>query len=129
MKNSSFKFFLKLFLVSCILLFLSLIIIFHIHGNKHFAGVIYGYLGSLFIFTLGLISISWSFKRSLKTFMGFVIGGMVVRFLLIAGLIFIILRYTTQDIIVFILSFVAFYLIFQFFEFRFVHAMMKKGKQ
>ncbi len=129
MTAHAIKFFLKLLLISCILLFLVLIISFHIQGNKFFSEISYGFCGGLIIFTLGFFSVCWSLKKSIKTFMVVVIGGIMVRFLLIAGLIFWVIRYTSYNVFVFVLSLVAFYLVLQFFEFRFFNATLKKGNK
>lgn len=129
MIKNLYKFFLKLFFLTCISLILILLINYQIQQTKHFYEIISGYLVSIFVFFLGLVSIQWSFKKSIKVFMSVVLGGVVVRFLVIAIIIYLILKYTTLHIIYFIITFVVFYLIFQFFEFQFINKNIKKGSR
>ncbi len=128
-KNSPVAFFLKLFLFTGILILLSLLVFNKIQGNIYFTEIISGYLASLILFLLGFISVNWSFKKPLKTFMSIVIGGILVRLVIISILIFIILRYTELSVVYFIMSFVFFYIIYQFFEFRFINANTVKGSK
>ena len=129
MINNSLKFFLKLFLISGILLILILFVLYFLQKENCLLEIIFGYLGSLFIFTLGFISICWSLKRSLKTFMTVVLGGMFVRFLLLAAVIFLIMKYSNLNILYFIITFVVFYIFYQFSEIRFINEKVNKGKK
>lgn len=129
MLKKSLNFFLKLLLISGIILIL-ILLVFHYSGKKtHTTEILYGYFGSLIIFTLGFVSIVWALKKSLKTFMSVVLGGIVVKFVLLAVLIFLIMKYTNLNIFYFIITFVVFYIFYQFSEFRFINANMRKGKK
>jgi len=129
MINKSLKFFLKLFLISGMLFLLILVIFYHYGKNPYTWEILYGYLGSLIIFSLGFVSVVWSLKRSLKTFMSVVLGGIVVKFIFLAVQIFLIMKHTNLDIFFFIITFVVFYIFYQLSEFRFINAHVRKGKK
>ena len=129
MIENLYKFFLKLFFLTCISLILILSINYQIQQTKHFYEIISGYVVSILVFLGGVISIQWSFKKSIKVFMSVVLGGIIVRFLVIAIIIYLILKYTTLHIIYFIITFVFFYLVFQFFEFQFINKKIKKANR
>lgn len=129
MIKNFFNFFLKLFSISAIILLFILLVFYYFQKDNYLTEVIYGYLGSLSIFTLGFVSIVWALKKSLKTFMSVVLGGIVVKFVLLAVLIFLIMKYTNLNIFYFIITFVVFYIFYQFSEFRFINANMRKGKK
>lgn len=123
------KFLLELIGISVVVLILILIPI-HLFLNENLISeIVYGYAVSLFIFILGFLSINWAFNRSLKTFMAIVLGGMFVRFLLIAVALFLFMRFTDIQIFYFIFSFVIFYLIYQFYEIRFINMRLSKGRK
>lgn len=123
------KFLLELIGISIVVLFLILVLIFLIAGDNKFPGIISGYVVSLIIFILGFLSLIWAFKKSLKVFMAMVLGGMFVRFVLIAIAFFLFMKYTGIDILYFILSFFVFYIIYQFYEIRFINMKLSKGKK
>lgn len=129
MIKNPLKFFIKLFLITLLLLILYLVIVFIIANRNNLTDIIIGYLASLLIFTLGFLSICWAIKKSIKTFMTVVMGGMFVRFILIAVLLFLLMRFTEINTTYFIITFAVFYLIYQVFEFRFINANMDKGKK
>jgi hypothetical protein len=129
MLKNSLKYFLKLLLISSSSLFLILLVLYCLQKHNYNTEIIYGYLGSLFIFSLGFVSIVWSLKRSLKTFMSVVLGGIVVKFVLLAILIFLIMKYTNFDILYFVIIFVVFYIFYQLSEFRFINTHVRKGKK
>ena len=123
------KFLLELIGISIVVLFLILVFIFLIAGDKKFLEIISGYVVSLIIFILGFLSIIWAYNKSLKIFMTTVLGGMFVRFVLIAITLFLFMKYTGIDILYFILSFFIFYIIYQFYEIRFINMKLSKGKK
>lgn len=123
------KFLLELISGSIVLLLLILLVIHFFFDPNWTREAIFGWLISLGIFLLGIISINWSFHRSLKTFMGVVLGGMLLRFVLIGVVIFLFMRFTTMHLIVFLLTFFAFYFLYQVFEIRFIHIRLSKGKK
>lgn len=123
------KFFLGLtgfsFVVLILILSLSHFIL-KINKSREF---VLGYLISLFIFILGFIAINWAFKRSMKAFMGVVLGGMFVRVVLIGGTLFLLIQFTNIHIFSFVLAFLVFYIISQFYEIKFIHSRLSKGKK
>ena len=123
------KFLLELIGISVVVLFLILVFIFLIAGDNKFLEIISGYVVSLIIFILGFLSIIWAYNKSLKIFMTTVLGGMFVRFVLIAITLFLFMKYTGIDILYFILSFFIFYIIYQFYEIRFINMKLSKGKK
>ncbi len=123
------KFLLQLIGISIVVLFLILVLIFLIAGDNKFHEIISGYVVSLIIFILGFLSIIWAYNKSLKIFMTTVLGGMFVRFVLIAITLFLFMKYTGIDILYFILSFFIFYIIYQFYEIRFINMKLSKGKK
>ena len=129
MVKNSLKYFLKLLLISSTSLFLILLVLYCLQKHNYNTEILYGYLGSLFIFSLGFVSIVWSLKRSLKTFMSVVLGGIAVKFVLLAILIFLIMKHTAINILYFIITFVIFYMGYQISEFQFINTYVRKGKK
>ena len=123
------KFLLELIGISVVVLFLILVLLLLITGDNKFLEIISGYFVSLIIFILGFLSIIWAYNKSLKIFMTTVLGGMFVRFVLIAITLFLFMKYTGIDILYFILSFFIFYIIYQFYEIRFINMKLSKGKK
>lgn len=123
------KIILKLIGISIVALILIVAFVYATEKRELLPGIYSGYLFSLFLFLSGFISTNWAMKKELKTLMGIVLGGMFVRFVLIGIAIFIILKYTEIDVLVFVVSFFVFYLIYQFFEIRFIGATISKGKK
>jgi len=129
MANTPGKIILKLSGVSLILV-AGAILVLHVTDNQELlSGVAAGYGFSLFLFLFGFLSTHWAMKKPLKTLMAIVLGGMILRFALIGAAVFVILKYTEIDILVFIVFFFVFYLIYQFFEIRFISATISKGKK
>lgn len=123
------KFLLELIGISlAVLLFILLVAHFGLKSNRS-NEIILGYVISLVIFVLGFISINWSFSRSLKTFMGIVLGGMFLRFVLIGVALFLLIRYANIHLLSFILAFFIFYFIYQIYEIRFINSKLSKGKK
>ncbi len=123
------KFLLELIGISLVVLFLILIVIYLIFDGNKSSEIIFGFIVSLIIFIFGFFSINWAFKKSLKLFMATVLGGIFVRFALIAVALFLFMRYTDIHILYFILSFFVFYIIYQFYEIRFINMKLSKGKK
>jgi len=123
------KFLLELIGISLVVLFLILLPIhLFLEGSKS-SEIIYGYLVSFIIFVLGFISINWAFNKSLKIFMTTVLGGMFIRFVLIALALYLFMRFTDIQILYYLLSFFVFYLIYQVYEIRFINMRLSKGKK
>jgi len=129
MTINPFRLYLNVFLVTCILQIFVLLAFYNINGQKYFAELLLGYFSSFLIFSSGFLSICWALKRSLKVFMGVVIGGIFAKFVLIGIVLFLLMRYSTINIFYFLITFVVFYLIYQVYEFRFINAKMGKRKK
>ena len=123
------KFFLELIGISIVLLAFILAPIYLFFGGNKSTEIVYGYLVSFAIFVLGFISINWAFNKSMKIFMTTVLGGIFVRFLLIAAAIFLFMRFTDIQIFYYLLSFFVFYLIYQVYEIRFINTRLSKGRK
>lgn len=129
MKFDLKKFLLELLGISVVVLLLTLLVVHFLLEPDRTKEIVLGCLISLAIFLAGFISINWSFGRSLKTFMGVVLGGMFFRFILIGAVLFLLIRFTKIHILSFVLAFFVFYLIYQIFEIRFIHVKLSKGKK
>lgn len=123
------KFLLELVVISIIVLSLILLLLHLIFEDNKSSEVVIGYIASLFIFILGFLSINWAYEKPLKIFMATVLGGMFLRFVLIAVALFLFMRFTDIHILYFILSFFVFYLIYQVYEIRFINSKLSKGKK
>jgi len=129
MDNKPGKIILKLFGISLIAVVVVTLLLYVTNNTDKLLGILSGYVFSLILFLFGFISISWALKKPLKTLIGIVLGGMFLRFVLIGVAIFVILKYTEINILIFVVSFFLFYLIYQFFEIRFINATIFKGKK
>ncbi len=123
------KFLVELIGISLVTLLIILLIVHFVFKQEKSSEIFLGYLISLFIFVLGFVSINWAFDRSLKTFMGVVLGGMFLRFLLIGVALFLLIRFSNIHILSFVLAFFIFYIIYQFYEIRFINVKLSKGKK
>jgi hypothetical protein len=123
------KFLVELIGISLVTLFIILLVVHFVFKQEKSSEILLGYLISLFIFVLGFVSINWAFDRSLKTFMGVVLGGMFLRFLLIGVALFLLIRFSNLHILSFVLAFFIFYIIYQFYEIRFINVKLSKGKK
>lgn len=123
-----FQFIAKLFAYTSILCVVVCLIAGN-YKNTYYQATLLSFILSFLLFLIGFLIINWAFQRSLKQFMAVLFGGIFVRFLLIAGIIFLVMRLTDYDIKYFISVFAAFYLIYQFFEFRFFDKKLKKGSK
>ncbi|HEX9974370.1 MAG TPA: ATP synthase subunit I [bacterium] len=123
------KFLVELIGISLVVLLIILVVVHFVFKQDKSNEIFLGYLISLFIFVLGFISINWAFDRSLKTFMGIVLGGMFLRFVLIGVALFLLIRFTNIHIFSFVLAFFVFYIIYQFYEIRFINVKLSKGKK
>lgn len=123
------KFLLELSVTTLVILFLSLFFSHTFFNGQKSPEIVTGYLISLIIFIFGFLTMNWSFKKSLKTFLTTILGGMLVRFILLGLAIFLLMRFTKINIVYFLASFFVFYLIYQLFEIRFINSMISKGKK
>ncbi len=70
----------------------------------------------------------WAFKKSMKLFLGIVMGGMGLRMLLIGILIVILVKLVDIDIKLFIVTFGIYYLLFQMVELYFINRGLQLKK-
>ena len=123
------KFLAELIGITLVILILILVILFAFFNGQKANEIIAAYFASLFIFISGFIAVNWGLKKSLKVLLIIVFGGMFLRFVLIGVTLFLVMRSTNLDIIAFIVSFFIFYLIYQFYEIRFINLKLSKGKK
>ena len=123
------KFLAELIGITLVILILILVILFASFSGQKANEIITAYFASLFIFISGFVAVIWGLKKSLKVLLIIVFGGMFLRFVLIGVTLFLVMRFTSLDIIAFIVSFFIFYLIYQFYEIRFINLKLSKGKK
>ncbi len=85
-----------------------------------FRGILYGCLLSLFLISSGFVAIRWAFHRPPRTFYGVVLGGMVVRFVIIGICLVLVRRTENVHIYGFVGAVMASYVILQILEVRFI---------
>ena len=123
------KFLAELIGITLVILILILVILFASFSGQKANEIITAYFASLFIFISGFVAVIWGLKKSLKVLLIIVFGGMFLRFVLIGVTLFLVMRLTDLDVIAFIVSFFIFYLIYQFYEIRFINLKLSKGKK
>lgn len=85
-------------------------------------GVFYGFLLSLFLITTGFAAIRWAFYRPSKTFYRVVLGGMLVRFVIIGICLVLVRQSGSIHLYGFVGAVVASYVVLQVLEVRFIQA-------
>jgi len=68
----------------------------------------------------------WAFQKSNKVFFRALVGGMVARIVIVVALIFLVWRFFHFSPTLFLVSLIAYYLIFQIMEARFLQKQMQK---
>jgi hypothetical protein len=96
-------------------------------------GVWYGCLLSLFLMTSGYAAIQWAFHRPAKTFYAVVMGGMLVRFVIIGLSLVVVRRMENVHLYGFVGAVMASYVLLQVLEIRFIQTELRpkqinKGK-
>jgi hypothetical protein len=96
-------------------------------------GVGYGSLLSLFLITSGYAAIRWAFHRPAKTFYSVVLGGMLIRFLIIGICLVLVRMAENVHIYGFVGAVMASYVVLQVFEIRHIQTELRsrtpqKGK-
>lgn len=76
----------------------------------------------------GFYMTRWAFRKSMKFFLGIVMGGMGIRMLLIGILIVILAKVVNIDIKLFIVTFGIYYLLFQMVELYFINRGLQLKK-
>lgn len=101
----------------------------HLIGDARLiGGVVLGYLVSLVNILLAFFSIKWAFRRSTRTFFSVVVGGMVVRFVILVLALFLVHAFTDIPLTAFAVSLIGFYLTLQVFEIRYIQNELNSGK-
>ncbi len=87
-----------------------------------------GYAISLVNILFSMSSIQWAFRRKLKTFYAVVLGGMALRFLMLAIAAYLVIAVLRWSLTGFLISFILFYVFLQYHEIRYINSELK-GKQ
>jgi hypothetical protein len=90
--------------------------------------IIAGYITSIITFLVGYFSIQLSIKKSLKAFLLYVVGGMMVRFLCLGLVLFLLMRFTQMNMIGFVVSFFICYVGFQALEIHKIKTRRSGGR-
>ena len=106
-----------------------LFIIYKIERTDLIVSILFGYGAAMINIMGGFFSLKWSFKKSVKIFYLIVIGGMMARFLFIGACLGFVWFYTDLHRMAFVASLMAFYLILQFFEIRYINSELGKNRR
>ena len=119
----------KSILTWTLLLFFVIILPGYYWGGEELAkSILIGFLLSLVNIVIGYNSIRWSFNRGTKTFLTVVYSGMAIRFIGFILSLFFVYKYTNLPITGFVLSFMVFYILFQYQEVKLINSEMKDKK-
>ncbi|MBN2356989.1 ATP synthase subunit I [candidate division KSB1 bacterium] len=102
--------------------------VYHWGGWDLFRSFSLGYLISVINILFSLVSIQWGFQQKTRTFYTVLFGGMALRFVFIAIIIFLIIRVLHWHVLGFLISFILFYIFLQYHEIRMITAELKKNK-
>ncbi len=129
MFQNSYKFIIELVVITAVILAIGIVIL-YLAGeyDKRFE-VFTGFFLSLVLFIPGFLVLQWAMRKSDKIFLGALSGGMFIRFILIAILIFFIVRFTKLNLFMTMISLFLFYIVCQFYEIRLIAKIMFKGKK
>jgi len=103
--------------------------LFRIGGKALVGATFLGFALSLINTIFGYSSIRWGFGRSTKTFFLVVLGGMAMRLVVFGLALYLIWRFTHLPLLGFIISFILFYLLLQYYEVRLVTQELRNGKK
>ena len=108
------------------LVLIPLIIVYFMTGEKTFESVLWGIIISTFLMGVGFMTLKFALGRSMKMFLGVVVGGIFFRliFFLISGLY--IFYYSDLPIRSFFISLLGYYLFYQFIEILYFNRGLKK---
>ena len=87
-----------------------------------------GYFVSVVLMLSSLSLLRWSFNKKAKTFYIVVMGGMTMRFIIFAGIVFLLLRVLHWPLYGFIFSFLIFYVFLQYQEIKLINDELKQLK-
>ncbi len=98
-------------------------------GLNKLLAFLWGAFFSLFITAFAFAVNSWAFRFGGKSFYRVVLGGMFLRFLIVGIVLFGVWRYTQLHLITFLISLMAFYVLFQAIEIRYFQKnLLKKNR-
>jgi hypothetical protein len=123
------KFLFQISAVTSILLVVSLVPVIFFGKSNLAWGVVGGYLVSLVNILFAFFSIKWAFHKPVKTFFAVVLGGMALRFAILALALFVVWKFLQVPLWAFAISMVGFYLTLQFFEVRFIQRELNSKKR
>jgi len=124
--SESFREFLPIYLgvgVGAGLAGIFLLILFNWHHKL--IVLFWAWLISLVVILMGYVANQWAFTRSHKVFLGVLLGGMVVRILLVVGVIFWIYAKGWLPLVWFLVMLAAYYFLFQSVEIWIVNRQLK----
>jgi hypothetical protein len=126
--SENFKFLIQISGLTSVLLLVALVPVLYFGSPRLAWGVFYGYLVSLVNILLAFFSIRWAFNKSTKTFFAVVVGGMGLRFFILAAVMFLVWKLALAPLPAFAISLVGFYLTLQIFEIRFIQRELRANK-
>ena len=126
MNDPIYIFLIRTAVVSLITAIISIILFVILCHVPYLYEIIIGYIASISLFSLGIILVKIAYKKSMKTFLLFVLGWMVFRFITIGTLIFLLIHFTKINLKWFILIFFGYYICFQALEIR-KFSMIRSG--
>jgi hypothetical protein len=101
----------------------------HVYASPlQLRSIIYGYLISLLNVIIGYTLISKGFDKKFKSFMVIVFGGMLVRMVFVAILLFILLYFAKLEPVSLVASVFFFYFLFISIEIIFIHKKSIQNK-
>lgn len=109
-------------------LFLILVLLGLYRRSDLMTSVAVGYGVSLFNMIASFFSLKWAFRKSNTIFFRTVVGGLFLRFAVIAGVLFGVWNFTRLDPIAFVVSMMLFYIIMQIFEIKFIYQELKVNR-
>ena len=103
------------------------LVIMYIWGNdKTFESVVWGIIISTFLMGVGFISLKMSMERSMKLFLGTMVGGILLRMIFFIASGIYVFKYSDLPIRSFFISLLGYYLFYQFIEILYFNRGLKK---
>ena len=103
-----------------------LIIIYIWGDDKTFESVVWGIIVSTFLMGAGFLSIKISMERSMKLFLGTIVGGIFLRLVFFIASGIYVLNYSDLPIRSYFISLLGYYLFYQFIEILYFNRGLKK---
>ena len=95
-------------------------------GQQFLVTPFIGCLISFFVILFAYYLNRWAFQKSNKVFFRVLVGGMVARIVIVVALIFLVWWFFHLSPTLFLISLIAYYLIFQIMEANFIQKQMHK---